>query len=81
MIVSRSFSEGVGATLVLGVATWWVISPQSYVACIGKVSWLWMSTYPMNTTTWFPKYLRAMGIAFWVAGLLGALYCYRSFVH
>jgi hypothetical protein len=81
MIVSRSFSEGVGGILVLAVATWWVVSPRSYVACIRKVPWLWISTYPMNSKTWFPKYLRAMGIAFWVVGLLAALYCYRSLVH
>jgi hypothetical protein len=62
--------------LLVGIATWWVVAPRSYVACIRKVSWLWMSTYPLNTRTWFPQYLRAFGLLLWLGFLGGQYYCY-----
>ena len=46
MIAAHSIAERVIALLVLGVITWWVVAPKSYIACIRKVLWLWMSTYP-----------------------------------
>ncbi len=65
------------ALLALGIITWWVVAPKSYITCIRKVPWLWMSTYPMNTKPWFPRYLRLVGLFIWVMMLLG-LYWYRS---
>jgi hypothetical protein len=44
-------SRGLVPLLVLSVATWWIVAPRSYVACIRKLPTLWMSTYPMNTKT------------------------------
>jgi hypothetical protein len=58
MIAAHSIAERVIAILALGIITWWVVAPKSYVACIRKVPWLWMSAYTLNTKPWFPRYLR-----------------------
>ena len=75
--MSHPIAERLVALLLVGIATWWVVAPKSYVACIRKVPWLWMSTYPMNAKPWFPRYLRALGVFFW-ALMLAGFYCYRS---
>lgn len=80
MIAAHSIAERVVAILVLGIITWWVVAPKSYVACIRKVPWLWMSTYPLNTKPWFPRYLRLVGLFMWAMALFG-LYCWRSRLH
>jgi hypothetical protein len=80
MIAAQSIAEiGIGI-LVLGIISWWVVEPKSYIACIRKVPWLWMSTYPLNTKPWFPRYLRLMGLFMWAMALFG-LYCWRFRLH
>lgn len=71
MNVTHVASKGLAALLIMGIATWWVVAPRSYVACIRKVPLLWTSAYPMSTTTWFPQYLRAFGLLLWVLFLVG----------
>ena len=80
MMAAHSIAERVIALLVLGVITWWVVAPKSYIACIRKVPWLWMSTYPLNNKPWFPRYLRLVGLFMWAMALFG-LYCLRSRLH
>jgi hypothetical protein len=80
MVLSHSILETLGALFLVGIATWWVIAPKTYVACIRKVPWLWMSAYPMNAKPWFPRYLRLLGLFFWTLMIVG-LYCYRSRLH
>ena len=66
----------ISAVLVF-VATWWVIAPRSYIACIRKVPLLWSSVYPMNTKSWFPQYLRVIGALLWTLMLLGFVFRFR----
>lgn len=80
MIAVHFIAERVIAVLVLGIITWWVVAPKSYIACIRKVPWLWMSTYPLNTKPWFPRYLRLVGLAIWAMALFG-LYWLRFHLH
>jgi hypothetical protein len=70
MVETHSLPERTIALLLVGVVTWWVVAPESYIACIRKVPWLWMDAYPLNTKTWFPRHLRF----FW-------LYWYRTRPH
>jgi hypothetical protein len=53
MVLSHSIAETLGVLFLIGIATWWVIAPKTYVAYIRKVPWLWMSAYPMNAKAWF----------------------------
>jgi hypothetical protein len=76
MLANHSTAEGLGALFLVGIATWWVVAPETYVACIRKVPWLWMSTYPMNAKPWFPRYLRVLGLFFWML-MLVVLYRYH----
>jgi hypothetical protein len=69
----HAVSEGLVFVLVVVIASWWIVAPSSYVACIRKVPWLWMSTYPLNTRTWFPQYLRAIGLLL-LLGFLGGFF-------
>ena len=64
-------SRGLVPLLVFSVATWWIVAPRSYVAYIRKLPTLWMSTYPMNTKTWFLQYLRTFGLILWTLVLVG----------
>jgi len=80
MIPAHSIAERVIAILVLGIITWWVVAPKSYIACIRRVPWLWMSTYPLNTKPWFPRYLRLTGLFIWAMALF-VLYWLRSRPH
>jgi hypothetical protein len=77
--VTPTVSQGLIAFVLVGVATWWVIAPRSYVACIRKVSWLWMSAYPFNTKEWFPLYLRVWGLVMWLAFLFGLVHYWSRF--
>jgi hypothetical protein len=76
MLTVQSISARVIALLVVGIVTWWVVAPKSYISCIRRVPWLWMSTYPMNTKAWFLGYLRLFGVFIWVVMLVGL---YRRF--
>jgi len=80
MVVNHYIAERLVALLLVVISIWWVAAPKSYVACIRKVPWLWMSAYPINAKPWFPRYLRLLGLFFWVLLLVG-LYCYRSRIH
>ncbi|HVI78577.1 MAG TPA: hypothetical protein VM715_10530 [Candidatus Acidoferrum sp.] len=80
MVLSNSTADALGALFLIGIATWWVIAPKTCVACIRKVPWLWMSAYPMNAKEWFPRYLRLLGLFFWMLMFVG-FYCYRSRLH
>ena len=80
MIAAHSIAERIISILLLGIISWWVVAPKSYIACIRKVPWLWMSTYPLNTKPWFPRYLRLMGLFIWTVALFG-FYCWRSRLH
>jgi hypothetical protein len=64
--------------LLVGIATWWIVAPRSYVACIRRLPMPWMSTYPMNTKTWFTQYLRAFGLMLWMLFLVGFFYWGRG---
>jgi hypothetical protein len=66
----HAISKGIVFVLMVVVASWWVVAPRSYVSFIRKVPWLWMSVYPMNAKSWFPQYLRALGLLLWL-GFLG----------
>ena len=77
MLTVHSIGTRVIALLMVGIVTWWVVAPESYIACIRRVPWLWMSTYPMNTKAWFPRYLRLLGVFIWVMMFLGL--CWHRF--
>jgi hypothetical protein len=79
--MSHSIAEGLVGIVLIGIATWWVVAPNSYVACIRRVPWLWMSVYPMNAKPWFPRYLRLLGLFFWALFLIGGLCLYRFRLH
>ena len=82
MLTLHSIAARIIAILVVGIVTWWVVAPRSYISCIRRVPWLWMSTYPMNTKAWFPRYLRLLGILIWIwVIVLVGLYCYRFSLH
>lgn len=59
---------------VVVIATWWVVAPKRYVACIRKVPWLWLSAYPLSTKAWFPTYLRVFGLLLWAVFVLAFFY-------
>jgi hypothetical protein len=74
----HAVSKGMVSVLLVVIATWWVVAPRNYLACIRKMPWLWMSVYPMNAKSWFPQYLRALGVLLWL-GLFGTfLHSYLS---
>jgi hypothetical protein len=77
MNVVHVTSRGIASLLIIGIATWWMVAPTSYVACIRKVPLLWTSAYPMSARPWFPRYLRAFGILLWVLFLLGIFNWWR----
>ena len=77
MNVTHVVSKGLVSLLLIGVATWWIVAPRSYAACIRKVPLLWMSAYPMSAKTWFPQYLRAFGLVLLALFLAGFFYWCR----
>jgi hypothetical protein len=77
MNIAHVASKALAPLLIMGIATWWIVAPTSYVACIRKVPLLWTSAYPMSTKPWFPRYLRAFGILLWVLFLVGIFNWWR----
>ena len=77
MTIAHVASKAVAPLLIMGIATWWMVAPTSYVACIRKVPLLWASAYPMSTKPWFSRYLRALGILLWVLFLVGIVNWWR----
>jgi hypothetical protein len=77
MNVFHAVAERTLFALLWAIATWWIVAPRSYVTCIRKVPWLWMSVYPSNTRNWFPLCLRAWGVLLWVGCWGGFLRWYN----
>lgn len=69
-MVHHSTADIIGSLVLLGIATWWVVAPTTYIACIRKVPFLWTSAYPLNTKPWFPRYLCVLGLFFWALALV-----------